>query len=293
MKRILTALFCCALALSAYAQEEQLFVEWEALTAPDFAKAVEKSEGVCIVPMGVLEKHGPHLPLGTDVLNGHGLAVLAAQQEYCVVFPFYYVGQINEARHQPGTLSYSPDLVYKMLEETCEEIARNGFKKIILYSYHGGNKAFLEYFCFNQLHSKKDYVVYQALPSNTPETQAKIDKMRTSAPGDHAEELETATVMCLTNYAKVERANDESGENLDRLTVNKLRPGIWWYASYPNHYAGNSIGATKELGEVVIDGRVEVMVQMIKDVKADTVSPALQAEFFERAEHPLDEYKKK
>lgn len=114
-----------------------------------------------------------------------------------------------------------------------------------------------------------------------------------STTGGHADELETATIMVLTPYAKTERANDESGEDLDRLTVGKLRPGIWWYASYPNHYAGDSIGTTKELGEKVVDGRVEVIVQMIKDVKADTVTPALQAEFFERAEHPLDEYKSK
>lgn len=288
MKRILTIALCLGLCIGATAQEEKLHPEWEALTSPDFAKAIGASDSVCIVPMGVLEKHGPHLPLGTDVFNAHGLAVLAAQQEYVVVYPFYYVGQINEARHMPGTVAYSPELVYQMLEETCQEIARNGFKKIILYSYHGGNSALLPYFCQNQLHSTKDYIVYAATHENTPEAQKEITAMRTSKTGGHADEMETATIMVLQpGLAKVDHAADESGEDLKRLELKNLRPGIWWYASYPNHYAGQSSGATEALGEKVIDARVEVLVKMIRDVKADKSGPALQKEFFERADNLL------
>ena len=40
---------------------------WEELSAKDFDACISKSEGVCILPMGVLEKHGDHLPLGTDM----------------------------------------------------------------------------------------------------------------------------------------------------------------------------------------------------------------------------------
>lgn len=274
-----------ALALSLVLSAQELHVEWEAITSQDFPAAVAKADSVCIIPMGVLEKHGPHLPLGTDAFNAHGLSVLAAQQEYCVVFPFYYVGQINEARHTPGTIAYSPELVYKMLEETCEEAARNGFKKIILYSYHGGNTALVQYFCQNQLNSRRDYVVYQATHKNLPERNETISKMRKSRSGGHADELETSTIMVLQpGLAKVEHASDESGKDLDRLNLPNLRPGIWWYASYPNHYAGESSAANETLGKEVVDGRVEVIVKMIRDVKADKVAPALQREFFDRVD---------
>ena len=55
-------------------------MQWENLTAGEFKKAMENT-GVCIIAMGVLEKHGDHLPLGTDFLNGHKLACLAAEKE--------------------------------------------------------------------------------------------------------------------------------------------------------------------------------------------------------------------
>ncbi len=84
-----------------------LSVKWEELTAADFVRAIQKSQGTCLLPFGILEKHGPHLPLGTDLINVRYVALQAAQREYAVVFPEYYFGQIFEARHQPGTIAYS------------------------------------------------------------------------------------------------------------------------------------------------------------------------------------------
>jgi len=284
MKRILLTLLLVG-AVSGLSAQETIPVQWEQITSPDFDKALEMSGGVCIVPMGVLEKHGPHLPVGTDVFNAHGIVELAAQQEYAVVYPFYYFGQINEARHQRGTVAYSPELVYKALEETCSEIARNGFKKIILYSYHGGNGALVQYFCQNQLNSKRDYVVYQAMHKTEPEAAKKIDAMLVSKTGGHADEEETSTVMVfMPNTVKLGHAADESGENQNKAPLKNLRPGIWWYASYPNHYAGQASAANVELGKVVIEDAVNVMVKMIRDVKADTETPRLQNEFFQRVD---------
>ena len=115
--------------------------------------------GVCVIPLGIIEKHGPHLPLGSDLFESREIAFQAAAKEYAIVFPPYFTGQIFEARHQPGTISYSNDLMWKMLEETCRELSRNGLKKIILMNGHGGNTSFLQYFCQSQLAGPKDYIV--------------------------------------------------------------------------------------------------------------------------------------
>src|SRR5581483_8202696 len=85
--------------------QDKLSVHWEELTAGDFMKAIERSQGTCVLPFGILEKHGPHLPLGTDLLDVRYAALHAAEKEYAVVFPEYYFGQIFEARHQPGTIA--------------------------------------------------------------------------------------------------------------------------------------------------------------------------------------------
>src|SRR5512138_3982207 len=62
---------------------------YEELTAPDFVRAVERSARTVVIPFGILEKHGPHLPLGTDLIAAREVARRAAQQEYVVVFPPY------------------------------------------------------------------------------------------------------------------------------------------------------------------------------------------------------------
>src|SRR5690242_7496212 len=148
------------LAAVASAAAQPLSVKWEELTAGDFAAAIQKSQGTCLLPFGIVEKHGPHLPLGTDLINVRYASLHGAGQEYAVVFPDYYFGQIFEARHEPGTVAYSAKLQLELLQETTDEMARNGCKKIIIVNGHGGNVHLLPFFAQAQLASSKDYVVY-------------------------------------------------------------------------------------------------------------------------------------
>ena len=78
---------------------------WDELTASAWPQAMEKSAQTCILPIGILEKHGPHAPMGSDIVHVRELAARATKQEYAVIFPEYFYGQINEARHQPGAFA--------------------------------------------------------------------------------------------------------------------------------------------------------------------------------------------
>src|SRR5437879_5370220 len=102
-----------------------LSVHWEELTASDFREGIHRSQGTCLLPFGILEKHGPHLPLGTDLLDVRYAALHAAAEEYAVVFPEYYFGQIFEAKNEPGTVAYSTQQQLAILEGTSEDRARN------------------------------------------------------------------------------------------------------------------------------------------------------------------------
>ena len=135
-------------------------MNWEEATSPDFASARESCGGVCLLPMGVLEKHGTHLPLGTDGLSAHELCVRAATRESAMVFPEYYFGSIAEARQHPGTVALPFALILDLLEAVCDEISRNGFKKIILVNAHGGNTSLLDALSLTMLKKQKDYMVY-------------------------------------------------------------------------------------------------------------------------------------
>jgi creatinine amidohydrolase len=281
-----TALALVALAIAASgAAAQDLPARWDELTASDWPKAIERSAATCILPIGILEKHGPHAPIGSDLIHVREWAARATKKEYAVVFPDYFYGQIYEARHQPGTFALPPRLVLEMLESTCEEIGRNGFKKIVIVNGHGGNPNLLRYFIQSQLGQRHDYVVYFFDPAPDPAVDEQVKKLRKSDPaGDqHAGERETSTLLYLRpDLVQMDRATTESGANQKRLMLPDLYTAIWWYASYPNHYAGEGGQATAELGRVLTEARIDALVRALKAVKADQAAPALQKEFFDR-----------
>jgi len=275
------------LALTGTLTAQELPSRWDELTASDWPKAQERASYTCILPIGILEKHGPHVPLGSDLIQVREWSARAAKKEYVVIFPDYFYGQIYEARHQPGAFALPSRVVWDLLDATCEEIARNGFKKIVIVNGHGGNPQLLRFFIQSQLERRRDYVVYFYDPRPDPAFTEKVSKLRKSDPaGDaHAGERETSTLLYLRpDLVQMDRAVQESGEDLKRLPLPDLYTAIGWYSSFPNHYAGEGAKATRELGEVLNEGRIENLVQAIRTVKADTKALELQTEFFDRVQ---------
>ncbi len=283
--------FVIAFFILSYAghavSQSGLSAKWEELTAPDFVQAIHQSQGVCVLPFGIIEKHGPHLPLGTDLLDVRFAVINAVKQEYAVVFPEYYFGQIFEARQQPGTLAYSLSTQLTLLQETVSEMARNGCKKVVIVNGHGGNQSLLPLFGQAQLASQRDYVVYVfGLPN---ENVAGRPALKT--PFDmHAGEVETSNMLIARpDLVHQDRAGQQSGADQRRQKLpGSVYTGIWWYARFPNHYAGDASAANKELGE--FDQKVwsSQIAEAIKAIKADDESLKLQNQFFEDAKHPLD-----
>ena len=281
MRTLVTLL---ALAYSCSAQPS-LSVKWEELTAGDFLRAIEQSKGTCLLPIGIVEKHGPQLPLGTDLINVRYASLHGAGQEYAIVFPEYYFGQIFEARHEPGTVAYSAKLQLELLQETTDEMARNGCKKVIIVNGHGGNNHLLPYFAQAQMATPKDYVVYvhnrSSYPPGRPKLKSTVDA--------HAGESETAHLMISRpDLVHLDRASSESGADLNRLDLPQgLYTGIWWYAKFPEHYAGDAAGANTALGEFDMKAWADGIANAIRAVKSDQTSLRLQNEFQEKAKHPL------
>ena len=263
--------------------------QMEELTSPQFPKAVELAGGVCVIPIGIIEKHATHLPLGTDLYEARAAVTMAAQKEYAVVFPPYFVGQIFEAKHQPGTIAYSNDLMWQMLEETCRELSRNGLKKIILFNGHGGSTYFLNYFCQSQLAERKDYIVvlFQGGPDETMDRQ--IGSLKKAKLDGHAGEEETSMMYFIRpDLVDTEAMGKESGLNQGRLNaMPHAFAGIHWYARYPNHFAGDVLQANRELGELLVTKDAIQLAELIRYLKNNDTVEELHNEFYNRAEDPL------
>ena len=283
MKLALLLLLGFAFPVSA---QQKLATHWEELTADDFRQAIQKAQGTCVLPFGILEKHGPHLPLGTDLLNVRYASLHAADQEYAIVFPEYYFGQIFEAKHEPGTMAYSRDIELKLLQETTDEMARNGCKKVLIVNGHGGNESLLPYFAQSQMDQPHDYVVYVQWGANKePDNPLRKDLLDM-----HAGQSETSnTMVSRPDLVHLDRAGQESGADQKHDPLPRtVYTGIWWYARFPDHYSGDGTIASKELGEAGMKLWISTIAEAIRAIKADQNSLRLQNEFYEKSKHPLD-----
>ena len=284
---MILSLFFLLLPAQVCLPQGSLSAKWEELTGPDFIEAVHQSQGVCVLPFGIIEKHGPHLPLGTDLLDVRFAVMNAVKQEYAVVFPEYYFGQIFEAQQQPGTVAYSLTTQLTLLEETVKEMARNGCKKVVIVNGHGGNNSLLPLFAQAQLASPRDYVVYVFGLPNTDVPGRPSMKTQTDM---HAGETETSLMLIARpDLVHMDRATQESGADQKRQSLpGSVYTGIWWYARFPNHYSGEGAAGNKELGEFEQKEWSRQIAEAIKAIKADRVSLKLQNQFFEDSQHPLE-----
>lgn len=262
-------------------------MRWEELTGDQFTEAVQKAEGVCLLPLSCIERHGHHLPLATDMYIGRETCNRAAALEPAIVFPDYIFTQILEARHYPGCIGIDPELTIRLLENTCREIARNGLKKIMLVNAHGGNDSLIHYFTQIQLASPRDYVVYVAEQLYSEEDMAAIRAQWETTVDGHAGEKETSAIMAIRQDLVKSDAMPSDGEGMPLGRLQHLRDmnvdmGIWWYADYPSHYCGDGIPATVEKGNVWLDARARGLAKVIRAIKDDTETKRLQNEFFDR-----------
>jgi creatinine amidohydrolase len=285
-----TFLFFTLFFICGYTFAQDMPARWDELTATDFPKALDKSSETCILPFGILEKHGPHSPIGTDLIHVREWAARATKQEYAVVFPDYFYGQINEARQQPGTFALPSRVIYDLLEATCDEIARNGFKKIVILNGHGGNPEFIRFFMQSFLNKRHNYAIYFYTGARgDDENYAKeYQKMHKSEiKGDqHAGENETSVLLYYRpDLMRMDRATQQSGADQKRLNIPGLYTPIWWYASFPNHYAGEGDKATTEFGKFITDHEIASFIKALKEVKADTETIKLQNEFYDRVDN--------
>lgn len=281
-------------------------MNWEKLRADEFPSAIERSRGLCVIPMGCLEKHGPHLPVGTDSLWAVALTEEAASVEEVCVFPggmwlgdvmFRHSDKDPVANNMAGFISMNPHTMLTVLEELCDEIARNGFRKILFVNAHGGNYPMLDYFLSGQNYKKRNYAtmytpafdittpanMYRTVQERKEEfpylTEADMEALAHAAQTlgdkeDHAGWNETA--MIYAYYPELvcrERMDAEDGlptHRTDYLKDLNIMTTHRWYANFPNHFDGTpAFGCTERIGRALRQLCVERLAEKFRLLKND------------------------
>ena len=149
---------------------------WMYHTSGTFGELREASKGTCLIPMGCVEKHGLHMALGTDIMAASRICYMASQIESVAVFPDYTFGEVavRANKHTDGTLTLPVETQFLILEQLCDQIYLNGFRKILIYNAHGGNQPWLSSFLRNIDAKNKKYAVARVfVQEQAPHVMAK------------------------------------------------------------------------------------------------------------------------
>lgn len=282
---------------------------WEELLVDEFEDAVEKAKGVCAIPIGCVEAHGVHLPLGCDVMHAFLNTKLAAEREPVVVFPPLYFGEKSGAGEFKGTIIFPETFIHEILQHCCDEIYRNGFKKIIIINGHGGNGSMLNNFARSILQKRRGYTVFvlsedlgncmpkkileniEKYPSLTKEDIENLEEyVANNKAGGHGCFTETGWIYGVRpELVRLDKMNDKDGTSthrFDEFTAHKIYTPFGWMGNQPNSLSADyQKGMNERIAAVMTERCVEQLADAFKFLKEETVS----TEYYEEwaAKNPL------
>jgi len=116
----------------------------EEMTPQEITYALKEVDTV-VIPLGAVEQHGPHLPVGTDILIPMAVAKRVAERAKVLVAPPVYYGNSLSMADMKGVFTVTPDTLANLLFDLCKSFSRQGFKKIVFLNGHGGNTQVLSF----------------------------------------------------------------------------------------------------------------------------------------------------
>jgi len=211
-----------------------------------------------IVPVGALEAHGPHLPLGADQIQAEATAAALAERVDALVAPTIAYGSAPGARRFPGTVSLSMAQLEGHVEGVLGELARSGVRRILVLSGHGerGHMA--------ALREAGDHAV-MAHPGTRVVVLCDYDfvyelRGKESPPTDgHAGLLETSRVLALAPETV------GSMRPVVEYRHSPFVPGTPTPADWPESVIGDTRSASAELGSRV---QAHVLDRLVETVGA-------------------------
>lgn len=272
---------------------------WLYTTSENFIALREAAKDTCLIPMGCAEKHGLHLPLGTDILQASQIAWRASQLETVCVFPDFTFGDLGENTPSmpAGSISLPLETQMLLLEQFCEQIARAGFKKIMIYNGHGGNVSWISAFLRKLENRPHDYILVNvnikcavmdrlakeilqrglgAFPELTPEDEKLIIECHEKKVRDgHGGYSETAYMMgAYPESVNLERLGIASGKSRNLTGIYK-GAGIQirdhgWGINFPDWLdSDDPIGCNERIGKAALQIEAERLAAAIKVIKED------------------------
>lgn len=238
------------------------------MTPQEIVEAVKEIDTV-IIPMGTIEQHGPHLPVGTDVLIPLTVAERVADKTRVLVAPPIYYGNSLSMAGMNGVFTITPASLAALLLDLCRSFAKQGFKKIIFLNGHGGNKQVLSFIGQKARMETDALIVRIDWWDIVAEEMPKICETLVA----HADEGETSMMLaCRPELVDMKKAtrDDTSDKLTDTLTGGKPKnlpqvfvPFTKWSKT---GLIGDATKASKSKGEKIMKAVVNNIVNFLKQL---------------------------
>jgi len=229
----------------------------ETLTSPDVAKLI-RDQVPLVLPVGAIEQHGPHLPLGTDGFIPYEVAKRVAAGRRLIVAPPMFFGAYSRprtggGRHFPGSVGLPGRVLESVVGTLLADWFRQGFRNLVVLNGHFENAwTLLE-------------AIEQGTERSSPDQKALLihwwdqvspDDIRRifgeSFPGWEAEHASiTETSMMEYMRPDLVRTNLKADGGAQRMTTYDIFPApadILW----PNGIGYSALPASPEIGEQLV-----------------------------------------
>lgn len=253
-------------------------LEWIRVAEDEIADLRRHTQGVAVLPLASIESHGPHLPLGSDPLSLRKVISRLAELEPAAILPDLLYSYVLEATRRPGAIHIDSELLMHLVEGICDEVGRNGFRKIVLVHGHGGNVALHWMFCKRMLERNKPYAVYSIQP--LPDMHEFIMSLMDSKSIGHACEMEASMVLAAAP------ATVKLGKLKGRVYAQQPPPDVApafttveWVSRWPEMPVGDPSKATRLKGEKILEEWARRLAVTLRKIKRDRVALRVMREF--------------
>ncbi len=255
---------------------------YEEFTWPEIREAVAANR-VCVIPVGTIEQHGPHLPLVTDVLTSGEMSRLAVERipNEAILLPAVCYAFNEHHLDFPGTIAVEGDTFVRYVTDIGRSLAHHGFRKILLVNGHGSNVPFLDIATRNITNRTEAICAmvpwWNLLP---PELLRELRESEFPGGMAHGCELETSVLLHLrpdlVQFHKAERDINFQKSDFIYWDLAAGSPVFFqeWFSRYSKTgTVGDPTKATAEKGRRFVEAVVDRLVALIRDFRAREVGP--------------------
>lgn len=243
-------------------------MNYQELTSYEVKQKIKESK-VAILPIGAVEAHGPHLPLGTDNYLAERLGEMLAERTNGLLLPTLPYGQVWSLKNFPGSVNVSNESLIGLLYDIGESLFQQGIRIFAIVNGHLGNATALK---------EAARKLYQSYPKLAvlylfyPGTKSVIDEVRETKSAHatyfHACEIETSYMLYLAEeHVDMTKAICDIPTIPPRADVTPTP----WEEFTQTAVLGDATLATKEKGRRIIEAALGQMVKLIEEARRGVV----------------------